>query len=68
MTVAVEEHYQLHELADRLHISQSTVRRYVDLGARTKGSQGIYPTLKVSRRVILVPASSVQRFLSKLQR
>ncbi len=62
--VVVERHYRRTELPGILSVSQSWVDRAIKLGRKTRGREGLYPTRKLSRRVILVPASAVNRLLA----
>lgn len=62
---AVEPHYTAEQTSGLLGgVTVRTVWNYVDLGARTKGKEGIYPVVKLSHKVVLLPASSINRFLA----
>jgi len=59
----IEKHYSAEELAEVLGLTKRTVWSYVQLGQRSQGKEGIYPIVKLSHKVVRIPASAVQRFL-----
>lgn len=59
----VEPHYSAERTAALLEITLRTVWNYVDLGERTRGKEGIYPVVKISHKVVRIPASSINRWL-----
>lgn len=59
----VERHYSAEEVAELLCVTARTVWNYVDQGARSSGEEGIYPVVKLSHKVVRIPASSLNRFL-----
>lgn len=67
MTTAatVEEHLDPAAAAARLSVSVSTIRRAVRLGRRTAGRRWIWPVRRLSRQLLLIPASSIARWLER---
>lgn len=59
----VEKHYTAAEVAELLGVTERTVWNYVELGERTKGKDGIYPVVKLSFKVVRIPARAVNKFL-----
>lgn len=59
----VEPHYDAETAAQMLHVTVRTIWRYVDAGARSEGREGIYPVVKLTHKVVRIPASSINRFL-----
>ena len=59
----VEQHYSAETLAGLLEVTPRTIWRYVEEGEATQGREGIYPVVKLSRKVVRIPASSAQRLL-----
>ena len=59
----VEKHYTAAEVADLLKVTERTVWNYVELGERTRGKDGIYPVVKLSFKVVRIPARAVNKFL-----
>lgn len=59
----VEKHYTALEVAGLLGVTERTVWNYVALGERTKGKDGIYPVVKLSYKVVRIPARAVNKFL-----
>lgn len=59
----VEKHYSAAEVADLLGISERTVWNYVDRGEQTRGKDGIYPVVKLSHKVVRIPARAVNKLL-----
>jgi hypothetical protein len=59
----LEQHYSAASVAERLEVSERTVWNYVDDYARTAGQEGIGPVVKLSHKVVRIPASAVNRFL-----
>jgi len=63
----VDRHYTPAQVADLCGgVAVRTVHRWIDEGRRTRGRRGIWPVRAVSRRVVLVPASAVARFLERV--
>ncbi len=61
---AVEPHYTVDQAAELLgKVTVRTVWNYVELGKTSQGKEGIYPVVKLSHKVVLLPASSINRFL-----
>ncbi len=63
--LAVEEHLRPGQVAERLHVHVRTVHRWIELGRRTNGRCGIWPVIYPGRKVVLIPASSITRFLER---
>lgn len=59
----VEPHYSAERVAELLEVTVRTVWNYVDVGERTLGKDGIYPVVKISHKVVRIPASSINRWL-----
>lgn len=59
----VEQHYSAESLAKLLGVSVRTVWTYIELGESTKGKEGIFPVVKLSHKVVRIPASSARRML-----
>ena len=59
----VELHYSAEEAAELLRVTPRTVWAYVERGERTEGREGIWPVVKLSHKVVRLPASSINRFL-----
>lgn len=63
----VEEHLTFAQAAARLGVSDDTVRRLVARGPRDRiGRPGIWPVRRVSRKLILLPASAINRYLEQI--
>jgi len=63
----VEEHLTYAEAAARLSVSPDTIRRLVRRGPRDRhGRPGIWPARRVSRQVVLIPASAINRYLEAI--
>jgi len=61
---SVEQHYRVDELAALLgHVTTRTVHRWIREGRSSRGRRGLYPALKLSRQVLVIPASAVNRLL-----
>lgn len=61
----VEPHYTAEQAGLLLGgVTKRTVWNYVELGERSEGKEGIYPVVKLSHKVVLLPASSINRFLA----
>lgn len=61
---AVEPHYTAEQAAELLgKVTVRTIWNYVEKGETTQGKEGIYPVVKLSHKVVLLPASSINRFL-----
>lgn len=59
----VEQQYSIETTAELLEVTPRTVVNYVELGATTQGARGIYPVVKLSHKVVRIPASSINRML-----
>jgi predicted transcriptional regulator len=59
----VEKHYTAAEVAELLGVTERTIWNYVDKGESTKGKEGIYPIVKLSHKVVRIPARALQKFL-----
>lgn len=59
----VEKHYTAADVAELLGVTQRTVWNYVELGETTQGKDGIYPVVKLSHKVVRIPARAVNKFL-----
>lgn len=59
----VEKHYTAAEVADLLKVTERTVWNYVAQGESSKGKTGIYPIVKLSHKVVRIPARALQKFL-----
>lgn len=59
----VEPHYSVERVAELLEVTERTVHNYIELGERTAGAEGIWPTIKLSHKVLRIPASAVNRFI-----
>tara|TARA_E500000331_G_scaffold31590_1_gene26498 strand:+ start:1737 stop:1934 length:198 start_codon:yes stop_codon:yes gene_type:complete len=59
----IEKHYSVKEVAKQLSVSTRTVRRLLELGTKTQGSQGIRKFVKLHTGIIRIPASSVTHYL-----
>lgn len=59
----VEPHYSAEAAAAMLEVTVRTIWNYVDAGERSSGREGIYPVVKLSHKVVRIPASSINRFL-----
>lgn len=59
----VEKHYTVQEIAALLGVTPRTIWNYVEQGERTQGKDGIYPVVKLSFKVVRVPARAVNKFL-----
>ena len=63
----VEEHLDYTAAAARLSMSVSTVRRLVARGPRDHaGRPGIWPVRRVSRQLVLIPASAINNYLEQV--
>ncbi len=60
----VEPHYSVGTLAELLEVSERAVWGYVEDYERSGGREGIGPFVKISHKVVRVPASAVRRFLA----
>lgn len=60
----VEPHYSAEETAKLLSVTVRTIWNYVEVGDRSGGSDGIFPVVKLSHKVVRIPASSINRFLN----
>lgn len=63
MNSEVEKHYTAAEVAQLLGVTERTVWNYVERGERTTGKDGIFPVVKLSHKVVRIPARAVNRFL-----
>ncbi len=59
----IEEHLRPDQAAARLNVHVITILRWIAIGRASKGRRGIYPVRHPSRRITLIPASAIQRFL-----
>lgn len=59
----VEKHYSVTELAELLGVAERTVWNYIARGEKSQGKDGIYPVVKLSHKVVRVPARAVNKFL-----
>ena len=59
----LEQHYSAATVAERLEVTERTIWNYVELYETTRGEEGIGPVLKISHKVVRIPASSVNRWL-----
>lgn len=59
----LEPHYDASQIATALGITERTVWKYVELYASSGGKDGIGPVVKLSHKVVRVPASVINRFL-----
>lgn len=59
----VEQHYSAEALAEILEVAERTVWNYIELYETSAGREGIGPVVKISHKVVRVPASAVNRFL-----
>lgn len=63
----MEEHLSYRAAADRLCVSERTIRRLVARRSRdASGRPGIWPVRRVSRTVVLIPASAINRYLDEV--
>lgn len=60
---SVEQHYSVEALAEILGVAARTVWNYVETYEQTAGREGIGPVVKISHKVVRIPASAVNRFL-----
>jgi predicted transcriptional regulator len=59
----IEKHYTAAEVATLLGVTERTVWNYVAQGERTQGKDGIFPIVKLSFKVVRIPARAVNKFL-----
>jgi DNA-binding Lrp family transcriptional regulator len=59
----VEQYYSAASLAERLEVTERTVWNYVELYETSGGKEGIGPVVKLSHKVVRIPASAANRFL-----
>jgi hypothetical protein len=64
--ITVEEHLTINEAAARTRFHRNEISQELKRGLATEGREGIYPWLKRGRAV-RIPASSLARFLERLQ-
>lgn len=60
----VEEHLTVPLAAERLHVSEKTIGRWIRRGLATSGRDGLYPVIQISSKLRLIPASSIKRWLA----
>lgn len=60
----IEPHYSVETLAAALEVTERTIWNYVDLYKTSQGKDGIGPVVKLSYKVVRIPASSIKRFLA----
>lgn len=61
--MSVEQHYSIDEVAKLLSVSRRTVWNYIAQGASTRGKSGLFPVVKLSHKVVRVPARAVNKLL-----
>jgi len=61
---SVEPHYSVESLAELLEVTERTIWNYLELYEKSAGREGIGPYVKISNKVVRIPASSVNRMLS----
>ena len=59
----VEKHYTAAEVAALLGVTERTVWNHVEAGKRSRGRDGIFPVVKLSHKVVRIPARAVNKFL-----
>ena len=59
----VEPHYSAEKTAELLEVTVRTVWNYVELYETSGGRDGIGPVVKISHKVVRIPASALNRFL-----
>lgn len=59
----VEQHYSAATLAERLEVTERTIWNYVEQYETSGGREGLGPVVKLSHKVVRIPASAVNRFL-----
>jgi hypothetical protein len=59
----VEQHYSAAQLAERLGVSQRTIWHYVEAYETSGGREGLGPVVKLSHKVVRIPASAINRLL-----
>lgn len=57
--------YSVQEASEMLGVSTRTVRRWIDVGAATKGTDGLYPVYNLGYRTIRIPQQAVDRLLKR---
>lgn len=60
---SVEQHYSAERLAALLEVAERTVWNYIELWETSGGKEGIGPVVKLSHKVVRIPASSANRLL-----
>lgn len=60
---SVEQHYSVEALAEILEVAPRSVANYIELYEISGGREGIGPVVKISHKVMRIPASAVNRFL-----
>lgn len=60
---SVEQHYSVETLAGLLEVTPRTVWNYVELWETSAGRDGIGPVVKLSHKVVRIPATSARRML-----
>ena len=61
--IEVEKHYTAAEVAELLGVTERTVWNHVEAGKRSRGRDGIFPVVKLSHKVVRIPARAVNKFL-----
>lgn len=59
----VEQHYSAESLAALLEVSPRTIWNYIAQWETSRGQDGIGPVVKLSHKVVRIPASSANRLL-----
>jgi len=59
----VENHYSVESVAKMLEVSERTVWERIAQFERSGGKEGLGPIVKLSHKVVRIPASSVNRLL-----
>jgi hypothetical protein len=59
----VEQHYSAETLAALLEVSVRTIWNYIEAWETSGGKEGIGPVVKLSHKVVRIPASSANRLL-----
>lgn len=59
----VESHYSAERAAELLEVTVRTIWNYVDQYETSGGKAGLGPVVKLSHKVVRIPASSINRLL-----
>jgi hypothetical protein len=60
----IEPHYSAETVAGLLEVVERTVWNYIELYETSQGKDGIGPVVKLSHKVVRIPASAIKRFLA----